>query len=627
MRRPDGGIRWVEAHGTNLLEDPAVRGVVLNMHDVDNRKRAEEGVERERARLEQAQRVAGVGSFEQDLTTTMVYPSAELCRVLGIPVVSHFTVETLIDAVHPDDRFAVGTAMRANIEAGMPVDLEHRLMWPDGTVRWVNVRVEARTFDDGAGQRIIGTVLDITDRKQAEANLAYQGLHDALTGLANRTLFLDRLDLALRQAERGADPIAILLMDLDDFKAVNDALGHVAGDQLLGGLAERIASVTRAGDTLARVGGDEFAVLLAPGAMPRTVENLARRIADQLASPIHVGGTEVTVSVSIGIAVAQPSRDASEDLLRDADLAMYLAKQQGKGRFELARPQMQDEALRHLGVVTDLRRAQADGELEVFYQTVVSVGDATPAGAEALIRWNHPRRGLVFPVEFISEAESTGLIVPIGDWILNEAIRQAQAWRRAGTVDDGFYVSVNLSPRQLAEPGLVENVSRALRDSGLPPHALVLEITESTLMLDLDASIARLRSLKDLGLRIALDDYGTGYSSLNRLAKLPVDIVKIDKSFIDQLTVSEAGRALVHSVIDVAKALHINTIAEGVERPDQHVALQELGCDYIQGYLFAKPTPPAQTADLLRRLAHPAAKSDRQSRSSGGIETTKVAAK
>ena len=226
-----------------------------------------------------------------------------------------------------------------------------------------------------------------------------------------------------------------------------------------------------------------------------------------------------------------------------------------------------------------------------------------PAGAEALIRWNHPRRGLVFPIEFISEAESTGLIVPIGDWILNEACRQTQAWRRAGTVDDGFYISVNLSPRQLAEPGLVDDVARALDDSGLPPDALVLEITETTLMLDFDASVARLRSLKDLGLRIALDDYGTGYSSLNRLAKLPVDIVKIDKSFIDQLTVSDVGRALVQSVIDVAKALRCKTIAEGVERPDQRAALEELECDYIQGYLFARPSPPADAVDTLRSLS------------------------
>ncbi len=303
---------------------------------------------------------------------------------------------------------------------------------------------------------------------------------------------------------------------------------------------------------------------------------------------------------------------------------MYLAKQHGKGRFELARPDMQDEAMRHLGVVTDLRDAQTRGELEVFYQAIVTVGDATPAGAEALIRWNHPRRGLVFPVEFISEAESTGLIVPIGDWILNEACRQTQAWRQVGTVDDGFYISVNLSPRQLAEPGLVGSVARALDESGLPPRALVLEITEGTLMGDFDVGVAQLQRLKDLGLRIALDDYGTGYSSMNRLATLPIDIVKIDKSFIDQLTLNDVGRALVQSVIDVAKSLSIKTVAEGVERPDQRVALQELQCDYIQGYLFAKPTPPAETADLLRHLAAPVDKPETVARASVRHETANV---
>jgi diguanylate cyclase (GGDEF)-like protein/PAS domain S-box-containing protein len=605
LRRPDRSFGWVEVHATNLLEDPAVRGVVLNMHDIEQRKRAEATAERERARLEEAQRVAGVGSFEQDTADLVIYPSAELCRLLHLPVVSYFPVETLMSLVHPDDRQALATAMQANVEAGATMDLVHRLMAPDGSVRWVHVRAQSRPAADGMRPRVIGTVLDITDRMQAEKDLAYQGLHDALTGFANRTLFLDRLDLTLRQAERGTNPIAVLLMDIDDFKGVNDALGHAAGDQLLADLAQRLALVTRAGDTIARLGGDEFAVLLGSGAMPRTAEDIARRIARQLTTPFHIAGTDVTASVSIGIAVGQPSRADSGDLLRDADLAMYLAKQRGKGRFEMARPDMQDEAIRHLGVVTDLRNAQAAGELEVFYQAIVTVADATPAGAEALIRWNHPHRGHVSPVEFIRDAETTGLIIPIGNWILNEACRQAQAWRRAGTVDDDFYISVNLSPRQLAEPGLVGNVTRALDDSGLPPRALVLEITESTLMGDFDTGVAQLQALKDLGLRIALDDYGTGYSSLNRLAKLPVDIVKIDKSFIDQLTVSEVGRALVQSVIDVAKTLAMKTVAEGVERPDQRVALQELQCDFIQGYLFAKPTPPADTADLLRRLAAP----------------------
>jgi EAL domain-containing protein (putative c-di-GMP-specific phosphodiesterase class I) len=266
------------------------------------------------------------------------------------------------------------------------------------------------------------------------------------------------------------------------------------------------------------------------------------------------------------------------------------------------RPSLQDEALTRLTISSDIRRAINNGQLEVFYQPIVTAHDAIPVGAEALVRWNHPTRGLVMPDEFIGVAESTGLIVALGDWVLNQACHQTQSWRHEGTINDDFYIAVNLSARQLAEPTLVENVRRALDDSGLPPRALVLEITESAVMLDLDASVSRLHALKDLGLRIALDDYGTGYSSLNRLGTLPIDIVKIDKSFVDELTIRSEGSAVVKSVIDVTAALGLTSVAEGVEQADQLLALDKLGCDDIQGYLFAEPMPFGATALALRRL-------------------------
>src|ERR1019366_4003568 len=418
--------------------------------------------------------------------------------------------------------------------------------------------------------------------------------------LVNRALFLDRVNYVLHQ--RHAAPVAAVFLDLDDFKTVNDSLGHPVGDQLLIAVAQRLASVARVGDTVARFGGDEFALLLESGPMPQTAEDIARRIEVVLRSPVLLGDIEVTVRASIGIAIGRPLDDTSATLLRDADLAMYQAKRNGKDRFEIFRPEMQDEALKRLAITTDLRHALDNGELEVFYQPIVNAHDTTPVGAEALVRWHHPRRGLVNPIDFVDVAESTGLIVPLGDWPLTQAGRQARAWGQASVVDDAFYISVNLSARQLAEPSLVENVARALRDSGLPPDALVLEITESTLMLNLDAGFDRLQALKALGLRLALDDYGTGYSSLNRLRTLPVDIVKIDKSFIDQLTSNREGTALVQSVIDVTRALGLSTIAEGVERQDQYAKLDEMKCNHIQGYLFAKPMPPADAARLLQRL-------------------------
>ena len=422
-----------------------------------------------------------------------------------------------------------------------------------------------------------------------------------MTGLANRALFLDRVGHALRRSDRQATPVAVLFLDLDDFKTVNDSLGHDAGDQLLIAVGHRLKEVSRASDTVARFGGDEFAVLVESGDMPQTAEDVAERLVEALRAPFRLDGAEVAIQASVGIALGQPPDDAPGDLLRDADMAMYLAKHNGKGRFEMFRQGMQDEALKRLTITADLRRGIDDGQLEVYYQPIVTARDATPTGAEALVRWNHPRRGLLNPIEFVDVAESTGLIVPLGDWVLNQACRQAQAWRQDNVVDDDFYIAVNLSARQLVEATLVDSVARALRDSGLPASALVLEITESNIMVNFDAGLARLRSLKDLGVRLALDDYGTGYSSLNRLGTLPVDIVKIDKSFIDEVTL-KSGAALIKSVVDVTAALGLKSVAEGVEHPDQLVALNGLGCETIQGYLFAKPMPASTTISTLQRL-------------------------
>ncbi len=442
----------------------------------------------------------------------------------------------------------------------------------------------------------------IEERDALQQRLSHQAFHDTLTGLANRALFLDRVDHALRRSERQATPVAVLFLDVDDFKTVNDSLGHTTGDELLVAVGERIVGAARASDTVARFGGDEFAVLVEPGDMPQTAKDVAGRIAGALNAPFRLGDTDVVVSVSIGIAIGESPTDTPADLLGDADMAMYLAKRNGKDRFEMFRAGLQDEVLTRLAMTADLRSAIEEGQLEVFYQPIVTAHDAIPIGAEALVRWNHPRRGLVLPVEFIGVAESTGLIVPLGNWVLNQACRQTHAWRHDGIVDDDFYIAVNLSARQLAEPTLVESVVRALHDSGLPGRALVLEITESTLMVNFDAGLERLLSLKDLGLRLALDDYGTGYSSLNRLGKLPIDIVKIDKTFVDQLTLEPEGAAVIKSVIDVTTALGLSSLAEGVEQPDQLAALDELGCDNIQGYLFARPMPSVATAFTLQQL-------------------------
>jgi diguanylate cyclase (GGDEF)-like protein/PAS domain S-box-containing protein len=510
--------------------------------------------------------------------------------------------------IHPEDVPAARTQLAKVLAGGLAAtaNFECRVGHADGSWREVDT-VITNLLDDPDVAAIVLNSRDVTDRRSLERTLNRQAFHDSLTGLANRALFVDRVAHALDRADRQAGPVAVLFLDLDDFKMVNDSLGHPAGDQLLVAVAERLKASSRPGDTVARFGGDEFALLLESGQMPEAAHAVAGRVADALKVPIRIGTEDVTVRASIGIALGQPPIDRPESLLRDADLAMYMAKHNGKGRFEMFRPAMHEEAVRRLEMAADLRRGIERGELEVFYQPIVNVHTSTAIGAEALVRWHHPSRGLMPPAEFIPIAESTGLIVPLGKWVLTQACRQAQSWRRSGLINDAFYISVNLSARQLQDPALLDDVTAAIQDSGLPARGLVLEVTESVLMEDLDAALARLQALKDLGLRLAVDDFGTGYSSLSYLRNFPMDVVKIDKSFVDRIALDSEGAAMVRSVIDVTTALGLTSIAEGVEQQDQLSILHELGCDNVQGYLFAEPLPNNQFVDTLTKLRTDAA--------------------
>jgi diguanylate cyclase (GGDEF)-like protein len=549
-------------------------------------------------RLMEGRGVTELGSFELNATTATFTALDAAAQIFGIPSRSQLDLVAFVEAVHHDDRSLLYAALERCAKEHEPVDVEHRLLPADGNVRWVETTANWTIGRDGC-LKVAGTVFDAADPTQGQDSLMYQDSGDTLTGLVNRDLFLGRVEQAV---QHGRPSVAVLFVDLDDFKAINERVGDAVGDQLMSAVAKRIASVAPAGDTVAQLGSDEFALLLESGQMPDAAEEVARKIADALRPPFYLGDTEVTVRASVGIAVGEPSGSRA-DLLRDADVAMHMAKGNGKNRFETARPGTADKGLTRAGVVNDLRRAVDDDTLDVFYQPIVITRDGTPTGAEALLRWNHPRRGLVPPIEFMAVAEDAGLVVPLGDWVLNRACRQAQAWRQAGIVEEGFYISVNISARQLAEPGLVENVARAIHESGLPPAALVLEITESTLMLLLVVGLARLQALKGLGVRLALDNLGARPSSLTRLGALPIDIVKIDKTTIDHVAESAEGRALVAGILEVTESLGIGSIAQGVEQQAQRDALDEIGCHCFQGHLIAAPMLPDDTAALLQRLA------------------------
>ncbi len=420
--------------------------------------------------------------------------------------------------------------------------------------------------------------------------------HDALTGLPNRTLLIDRLRRVL--ARRQGTSVGVLFIDLDDFKTVNDSLGHASGDALLVQIADRLRAAVRPEDTAARLGGDEFAVLVESALTEEELLALARRILDDLGAPVHLDGHALLPRASIGVATGHGT--AADTVLRNADVAMYVAKQAGKGTVALFHPDMHATLIDSLELKTDLAHALTGDQLLVHYQPLVDLATGRTTGVEALLRWQHPTRGLVSPAEFIPLAEETGLIVPIGLWVLEQACAQVRAWQLAHPTVPALYASVNLSVRQMREPGLVDDVIRVLDATGLPAQSLTLEITESVL-LEHGQLGSVLEQLRALGVRLAIDDFGTGYSSLGYLQQFPVDVVKIDRSFIQALQTGGSNPALVASIIDIAAALNANTVAEGIEEQNQIDALRALGCTTGQGFHLARPMPAEELGALLRQ--------------------------
>jgi diguanylate cyclase (GGDEF)-like protein len=420
-----------------------------------------------------------------------------------------------------------------------------------------------------------------------EDELRHQALHDPLTGLANRVLFTDRVEQTLHRMARQPLRAAVLFLDLDDFKTVNDSLGHGAGDEFLAAVSARVGSCIRPVDTAARLGGDEFGVLLEGLDGVAAAVDVAERIIERCREPVEIQGRHVTGSVSVGVVMAEPHQDA-EVVLRNADLAMYRAKHRGKDQWELYKSGMHLQVLARLDLKADLQSALSARQFELWYQPVVRLKDGTIIGAEALVRWRHPRRGLVSPEEFVPLAEETGAVVPLGRWVLEESCARASGWQQRYP-DEPFTISVNLSPVQLREPGFVDDVAAAVADAGLNPHRLLLELTEGVFVRDAEPTLEALRELRELGVRIAIDDFGTGYSSLSYLQRFPIDVIKVDKSFVDALGKGPQEAALARGVFLLARTLGATTVAEGIESAGQRADLLAMGCSLGQGYYFARP--------------------------------------
>ncbi|WP_165864465.1 EAL domain-containing protein [Capsulimonas corticalis] len=525
------------------------------------------------------------------------YISSAVVSIWGVPEEKVLGTQGR-DWIHPDDQARSQALLAQALETpGRNVTTELRILHGDGSWRSSEVIVNNQ-LGDPAVAGIALTYRDITERNAFEEQLKHQAFHDVLTGLPNRALLMDRLDRALARSRRQGMDVAVLFIDLDNFKVVNDSLGHEAGDNLLTIVAQRLLSKVRQQDTVARFGGDEFAILLEDAA-PGEAAEIAERVAAEMGQPLCIQGRDMFVTASIGLALSLDSSGDANGLLRDADIAMYQAKASGKAVTVTFDRSMTARAAERLEMESELRRAIEQGQLRLHYQPIVSLETEQISEVEALVRWEHPTRGLIPPGKFIPIAEETGLIVPLGKWVLEEACRQGQEWREAHSENLSLLIGVNLSTRQFQQEGLIEEIKEILERSGLPPASLKLEITESLMSARPEDTIAKLEQLRAIGVHLAVDDFGTGYSSMSYLANFPVDTLKIDQSFVQRLGSNSESDAIVQAIMTLAKALNLRVTSEGIETDEQRALLRGMGCDRGQGYLFSRPLTSLALTELL----------------------------
>lgn len=592
--------RWFTGHVAPLRDASGnIIGSVGVGMDTSARHRVQDELEAERQALSEAQELAELGSWVLDMQSGNVRISEELARLLGIAYTKEPTTMAHLEQFFPPHELGVLHGERDRIlRASGAYDFDHQIVRPDGSLRYVRSRGHVETSEDGKPLRCIGTMLDITARVEAQRMAEILAYHDALTGLPNRWLLRDRLSQAIALARREQRKFYVLFIDLDDFKRINDTLGHAEGDVLLAEVAQRLKHATRGTDTVARMGGDEFVMIFTEVHSDDQLQTAITKVRAAFSAPFRLHDTDYTITASIGIAVYPDDALTEDELLQDADAAMYEAKQAGRNATQRHHGSSLAATLRRVQLEVDLPRALRDAEFRVRYQPVVNAKTLDIVGVEALLRWEHPSRGLLLPVSFMDAMEDSDFMKLVGEWVVREACTQVAHWRKRFGLP--LRLSVNVSARQLLRDHFPRTLAKVLGDTGLEPRALEIEITETAIVRDLEWTTTMLGDVRSMGVGIAIDDFGTGYNSLSYLKHFPVTALKIDRSFVGEIGIDAFDEAISSAVAALGKALHIRVVAEGVETRKQFDSLRELGCDELQGYYFA---PPLDAAHMTTRLA------------------------
>jgi diguanylate cyclase (GGDEF)-like protein/PAS domain S-box-containing protein len=603
------GVREVEYNGCLyeqsihcILQSQLIRSYFV---DITQRKQLEQQLHQSEQRFAAAAKGANDGLWDWDLLANTIYFSPRWKMMMGCDESEIGTnPDDWFNRIHPLDQEQFNQKLSTHLEGNSPhFECEYRICLKDGSIQWLRARGLAIWNENNQPVRIAGSQTDITEYYKVKEQLTHEALHDPMTGLPNRTLFMDRIGQAIKNFRRRESYLcAVLFLDLDRFKLINDSLGHISGDQLLIEVSRRLRECLRTEDTIARLGGDEFVILLDNIKNADDSVNIAKKILSTFRKSFVIDGQEIFSSASIGIALGSPEYDSPEELLRDADTAMYRAKHLGKNRYELFGNSLRVHAINQLSLETDLQRAIERQEFSLVYQPIVDLGDNQLVGFEALVRWNHPERGMVNPIDFIPLAEETGLIVQIGWWVIREACLQMYNWILKYPLLSKLSMSVNISSKQFTQHDFVEQINLVLQEVNLNASNLNLEITEGSVMQDPVSVANKLRQIKEIGIDLMMDDFGTGYSSLNYLRTFPIDILKIDRSFINQMQ-NEAGLEIVKTIVNLAHNLRMQVVAEGVENSSQAKCLKELGCEYAQGYLFSQPLDGSKVEEFVSGLS------------------------